>query len=955
MPFSATSPADTSRAASRSRAVRALRGLAWTAASLGLVTVIKLLAFDYIGPATPFLLYFASIIAGAWFGGWTGGVAVTALSALVGFYLFMPPYHALRPPDLVEAVRLGFFFLEGLALTAITTWLRAEQRRCDTAVADAQGSLAKLEGVLHGVEDGITVQTARGGLVYANEAAARLTGFSSAEEMVRASPADIVARFDLLDPDGAPLDVLQLPGRRVLQGLPAPERLVRFRIRATGEERIARIRANAVSVEALGDRFAVNVFQDVTEAREQAEALRVSNEWLATTLRSIGDAVIATDARGRVSFMNPLAEQLTGWSSSEAEGVDLARVFHIVEQETRGPVESPPARVLREGNVVGPANHTILIARDGSEAAIDDSAAPIRSESGELIGSVLVFRDVSARRAEERRRAFIARASAELATSLDIRRTLSALARLAVPAVGDWCAIDLIEDGELRHLAVEHVDPGKVQLVRDIETRYPEDPGKAGGRHEVVRTGLPVFAPHVSDEALVAAARDEQHLELMRRLQLRSYLAVPLIIQGTVIGVLTLATADSGREYTQPDLDLASALADRLALAVNHSRLYAQATAARLEAERANRAKDEFLAMLGHELRNPLAPILTALQIIELRAPTAIERERAILARQVKHVVSLVDDLLDVSRITQGKIELSRESIVLRDLVTKTIEQVGPLLEKRRHQVHIEIPPELAVAGDPMRLAQVVSNLLSNAAKYTEPGGRIEISGSRDGGDVVLRVVDSGVGLHPDLLPRVFDLFVQGGQSIDRAQGGLGLGLTIVRSVVELHGGRVSAHSDGPGSGSEFRVMLPAPEAGTVAAAPEQAVVRLPVTAGVKVLIVDDNEDALALLGEALALSGYETHTATDAATAIARARDLLPHIALLDIGLPVMDGYDLARSLRQTSGLEKLRLVAITGYGQAADRERARSAGFDEHLVKPISVDDVQRVVERLLDAASG
>jgi PAS domain S-box-containing protein len=954
MPFSATSPADTSRAVARARAVRVLRGLGWTAASLVAVTVIKLAAFDYIGPPTPFLLYFASIIAGAWFGGWPGGMAVTALSAMLGLYLFMPPVGVLSPPSVADAVRLGFYILEGIALTVITTWLRAEQRRCDTAVRDAQGSLAKLEGVLHGVEHGITVQTARGGLIYANEAAARLTGFASAQELLRASPADIVARFELLDPDGAPFDVSRLPGRRVLQDLPAPECLVRFRIRATGEERFARIRANAVSVDAVDDRFAVNVFQDVTEAREQAEALRVSHEWLATTLRSIGDAVIATDARGRVSFMNPVAEQLTGWPSSEAEGMDLAEVFHIVDQESRSPVESPLARVLRDGKVVGLANHTILIARDGREAAIDDSAAPIRSESGQLIGSVLVFRDVSTRRAEERRRTFVARASAELASSLDVRRTLSGLARLAVPAVGDWCAIDLVEDGELRHLAVEHVDPDKVQLVREIETRYPPDPGQAGGHHKVARTGVPIFVPRVSDEALVAAARDEHHLELMRRLQLRSYMAVPLISQGAVTGVLTLATADSGREYAQPDLELASALADRLALAVNHSRLYAEATAARLEAERANRAKDEFLAMLGHELRNPLAPILTALQIIELRAPAAIERERAILERQVKHVVSLVDDLLDVSRITRGKIELSRESIVVRDLVTKAIEQVGPLLEKRRHQVHIDVPPALAVAGDPRRLAQVVSNLLSNAAKYTEPGGRIEITGSSDGRDVVLRVADSGVGLHPDLLPRVFDLFVQGGQSLDRAQGGLGLGLTIVRSVVELHGGRVSAHSDGPGSGSEFRMILPALDPGFVAVEPEAAVVRPAATAGVKVLIVDDNEDALALLGEALALSGYETHTATDAASAIARAQTLRPQVALLDIGLPVMDGYDLARQLRRTSGLEKLRLVAITGYGQAADRERARSAGFDEHLVKPISVDDVQRVVERLLDAGS-
>ncbi len=676
----------------------------------------------------------------------------------------------------------------------------------------------------------------------------------------------------------------------------------------------------------------------------------MSHEWLATTLRSIGDAVIATDARCQVSFMNPIAERLTGWATSEAEGKDLSQVFHIVDQDTRSPV----ARVFREGNVVGLSNHTILIARDGTEAAIDDRAAPIRSTHGELIGTVLIFRDVSERRADEQRRAFVARASAELAASLDTRRTLCGLARVAVPAVGDWCAIDLLEDGRLRHLAVEHVDPEKVQLVHEIERRYPQDPREGRGSHEVVRTGKPVFVPHIPDEALVAEAVDEHHLELLRRLQLRSYIAAPLVTQGAVIGVLTLAMADSGRQYSERDLDMACALADRLALALNHSRLYAEATAARLEAERANRAKDEFLAMLGHELRNPLAPILTALQVMKLRAPTAIERERAILERQVKHVVSLVDDLLDVSRITSGKIELSRERIVLRDTVSKAIEQVEPLLEQRHHEVRIDVPHGLAVAGDPVRLAQVLSNLISNAAKYTEPGGRIEVAGSRDGGDVVLRVGDTGVGLHPELLPRVFDLFVQGGQSLDRAQGGLGLGLAIVRSVVELHGGRVSAHSDGPGSGSEFRVTLPALDADVVAAEPAPLVARAPLTAGVKVLIVDDNEDALELLSEALALSGYETHTASDAATAITRAEALRPDVALLDIGLPVVDGYDLARQLRHTSGLENLRLVAITGYDQAADRERARSAGFDEHMVKPISVDDLQRVVERLLDAGS-
>ena len=312
-------------------------------------------------------------------------------------------------------------------------------------------------------------------------------------------------------------------------------------------------------------------------------------------------------------------------------------------------------------------------------------------------------------------------------------------------------------------------------------------------------------------------------------------------------------------------------------------------------------------------------------------------------------MVGLVDDLLDVSRITSGKIELSRERILVSDMVAKAIEQVGPLLEQRRHDVRIEVAEDLAVAGDPIRLAQVLSNLLSNAAKYTEPGGTIEVIGSREGPEVLLRVRDDGVGLHPDLLPRVFDLFVQGPQSIDRAQGGLGLGLAIVRSVVELHGGRVSAHSEG--KGSEFRVSLPALDAELDVPAPSAAAARVPLSSGVKVLIVDDNEDALELLSAALTLSGYETHTAADAATAITRATLLRPQVALLDIGLPVMDGYDLARQLRQTSGLEHLRLIAITGYGQAADRERSRSAGFDAHLVKPISVDDVQRVVERLLD----
>jgi CheY-like chemotaxis protein len=263
------------------------------------------------------------------------------------------------------------------------------------------------------------------------------------------------------------------------------------------------------------------------------------------------------------------------------------------------------------------------------------------------------------------------------------------------------------------------------------------------------------------------------------------------------------------------------------------------------------------------------------------------------------------------------------------------------------------MPRGLRVLGDPVRLAQVLSNLLTNAAKYTMPGGRIEVVGRREGDRIVVVVRDDGVGIDPELLPHVFELFVQGGQSLDRAKGGLGLGLAIVRNIVELHGGRVFAESAGAGQGSEFRVALPALE-GTPA--DETGPGPLAPSAGTgrrKVLLVDDNEDALVLLGEALTLAGYDVRTASDPITALERAGEVKPMAAVLDIGLPVMDGYELARRLRATPGLEDLKLVALTGYGQPGDRARAREAGFDEHLVKPVVVDELERVLERLVPAA--
>ena len=362
---------------------------------------------------------------------------------------------------------------------------------------------------------------------------------------------------------------------------------------------------------------------------------------------------------------------------------------------------------------------------------------------------------------------------------------------------------------------------------------------------------------------------------------------------------------------------------------------------AREAAENASRAKDEFLAMLGHELRNPLSPIMTSLELMRQRAPDSLTREREVVERQVQHMLRLVDDLLEVSRIARGRIELRRRRVELADVVSSAIEIVSPLLEERHHHLACEVPQRgLVVDGDPARLTQVLANILSNAAKYTDPGGRVRIAAERSGGRAIVRVSDTGAGIAPELLPAVFDLFVQGGRTIDRSQGGIGLGLAIVKSLVTLHGGTVSARSDGVGKGSEFEITLPlvAADAPVVRAAGSIAPPPAPATQPRTVLVVDDNQDAAELIAEALAAAGHEVRTAFDGPAALAISESFDPDVVFLDIGLPVMDGYEVARRLRAQD--RKMTLVAITGYGQEADRKRAMAAGFDSHLVKPVPID---------------
>ncbi|WP_025597153.1 ATP-binding protein [Burkholderia sp. WSM2230] len=387
------------------------------------------------------------------------------------------------------------------------------------------------------------------------------------------------------------------------------------------------------------------------------------------------------------------------------------------------------------------------------------------------------------------------------------------------------------------------------------------------------------------------------------------------------------------------------------------------------ELRQANGAKDEFLAMLGHELRNPLAPIVSALELMGRRGTGSSARERAVIQRHVDHLVRLVDDLLDVSRIIRGNVELNKQLVDVGEVVANAVEMTSVLMQQRAHRLNVEVDRTLTCLADPIRLAQVIANLLTNAAKYTEMGGEITVNAAGiDAKNIRIRVRDSGIGIAPDVLPRVFDAFYQGKQTIDRTQGGLGIGLALVRNFVKLHGGQVEAASDGPGRGSQFTIVLPrAPSRAMAGSGKEDIRVAGPASLVMprpeqdtgaherRILLVDDNVDAAEALAELLRSYGHLVKTVYDPSAALAEAASFRPALSVLDIGLPVMDGYELARQLRARAGDWQCVLVALTGYGQNADRERSRAAGFDHHFVKPLRPADLLEVIDRISFDASG
>lgn len=503
-------------------------------------------------------------------------------------------------------------------------------------------------------------------------------------------------------------------------------------------------------------------FRDITERKRGEEELRQQREWFEVTLSSIGDAVITTDTEGKVTFLNPMAEMMTGWKTAEASGQPLEKVFNIINEDTRNPARNPVDIVLRDGIVVGLANHTALIGKDGTERSIEDSAAPIRDARGTISGAVMVFHDVTQRRRAEK----------------------------------------------------------------------------------------------------------------------------------------ALKEADQ--------------------------------------------KKDHFLAILAHELRNPLVPIRNGLQILNLAGNdlTIAENARSIMDQALNQLVRLVDDLLDVSRITTGKLKLRKERVELAAVVQSAVDTTRPLIDEQGHHLSVRLPPTaILLDADQTRLAQVFSNLLNNAAKYSEQGGYITLAAEPVGDEVIVRVTDRGIGISADHLPRIFQLFAQVETASDRSQGGLGIGLSLVRGLVEMHGGTIEARSGGPGRGSELTVRLPLAKSEPLSESQAEEADRQKTSPPkYRILVVDDNRLSAQSTAIALGLMGHDLATACDGIEGIELARTFRPDVILMDIGLPELNGHETARRIRQQPGGENILLIAVTGYGQEEDRRRSLEAGFDYHLVKPLN-----------------
>lgn len=668
--------------------------------------------------------------------------------------------------------------------------------------------------------------------------------------------------------------------------------------------------------------------RNITEQKRLARELDAQREWFRVTLGSIGDAVIATDADGRVTYMNQAALHVTGWTTNEATNQPLANVFNVINEKTRKPVEHPAELVLRTGHIVGLANHTVLIDRNGVEHPIADSAAPIQDADGRIIGVVLVFRDVTEeRRAEEA----IAEQREWFETTLE--------------SIGDAViATDVNGHVVFMNPVAEHLTGWRLaeargrscanvfNIINENTRRSAENPVT-----RVLAEGTVVgLANHT---VLIAADGTERPIDDS---------GAPIRGRdGRIIGVVLVFRDVSERRRGE---------LERRDAALERDRLLEAERAARADAERASRVKDDFVAMVSHELRTPLNAIVgwTQLMVKPGAGPDVVARGLHVIARNTRLQTQLISDLLDISRIVSGKLRLDMAQVDLASVVNDAIDTVQRDADEKRIAVKREVDKAAGViAGDAARIQQIVWNLLSNAIKFTAEGGQITVRLRNSGSDAEISVADTGVGIRPEILPQIFDRFHQADQSITRRVGGLGLGLSIVKRLVELHGGSITAASGGIGQGVTFTVLLPSNAGAGVGNVPSGAAFKDPLQPGdslkgIRILVVEDEADTSELLNHLLTGYGADVLIARSASQALAQMSAHKVDIILGDIGLPEVDGYDLMQRIRKlppnSGGVTPA--IALTAYARTEDRTRAFRAGYQAHLTKPIEPPELMATI---------
>ncbi|MHC0062505.1 PAS domain S-box protein [Nostoc sp. UIC 10890] len=723
-------------------------------------------------------------------------------------------------------------------------------------------------------------------------------------------------------------------------------------LRHDGEYRYMNIRGVPILDETGEILEWVGMCVDITE-RKQAEAkLRESEARFRLLAENSTDIISRHTVDGILLYVSPACYTVLGYQPEELVGHPSNKLVHpddLAEIARNYPVNADLPDIY---TITHRARH-----QDGRYIWLEATIRAIRDrQTQEILEMQASSRDITKRKQVDEEQRFLAEASGILATSLDYETTLAGLARLAVPEIADWCLVDIICDNQLvRRVAAAHANLEKQELVEQLQN-YPPDLAETAGVAEVIRTGKSQIIHLISDEQIQGLSHNASHLKILQELNPTSGMSVPLIVRGRVLGAMTLVSS-SGRRYNTKSLMLAEELAGRAAIAVDNARLYTETQQSQQAAENANRIKDEFLAVLSHELRSPLNPILGWAKLLQTKKldEKTIPQALKTIERNAKLQAQLIEDLLDISRILQGKISLNIYPVDLTSVISAAMETVRLSAEAKSIEMHINLEPNLGqVLGDSSRLQQIVWNLLSNAVKFTPMGGRVDIRLSlcSNSNSALIQVSDTGKGIDPNFLPYVFEYFRQENSSTTRKFGGLGLGLAIVRHLVELHGGTVQVESGGEDHGATFTVRLPLIQ--------NQLEIRQDSSNsepssnlnGVKILVVDDDTDTREFIAFLLEQYGASVTAVTSADEALATLAQSLPDILLSDIGMPEVDGCMFMRQLRTLPVKQggQIRAIALTAYAGEINAQQVLAAGFDKHLAKPVEPAELVDAIANLI-----